>query len=164
MKRATLLIFLLCGLIFNCSAYEELYCRWNEAWLAPPDSSAHRKYAPDREVDILHLALEVTPDFKERSVRGEVTLRFKPNAKPLQELKLDAIDLVVESVSSSEKMVAFQGTDKNVIITFADALPPDKEATVTIKYSARPRKGLYFRTPDMGYKPEDMHLWTQGEP
>ena len=162
MKRATVLLW--CGLIFNCGAHDELYCRWSEAWLAPPDSSAHRKYAPDRNADILHLALDVTPDFRERSIQGEVTLRFKPNAKPLHELKLDGIDLTVENVTSSAKVAAFQVTDKNVIVTFADPIPSDKETTVTIKYSARPRKGLYFRTPEMGYKPEDMHLWTQGEP
>jgi aminopeptidase N len=162
MKRAT--IFLWWTLALACAAREEMYCRWSEAWLAPNDSSAHRKYAPDRDVDIQHLALEVTPDFKERSLQAEATLRFKPNSRPLQELKLDAIDLAVESVNSSARVAAYQVTDKNLIITFADPLPPDKEVTVTIKYSARPRKGLYFRTPEMGYKPEDMHLWTQGEP
>src|SRR5437867_3545998 len=162
MKRAT--IFLWSSLVFACVAHEQFYCRWSQAWMAPPVSSTSRKYAPDREVDVQHLALDVTPDFKERSVQGEATLRFKPNSRPLRELKLDAIDLAVESVNSSAKIAAFQVSDKNVIITFADPLPPDKEATVTIKYSARPRKGLYFRTPDMGYKPEDMHLWTQGEP
>jgi aminopeptidase N len=162
MKRAT--IFLWWTLAFACGAREEMYCRWSEAWLAPGDSSAHRKYAPDRDADIQHLALDVTPDFNERSLQAEATLRFKPNSKPLQELKLDAIDLAVESVNSSARVAAWQVTDKNLIITFAEPLPPDKDVTVTIKYSARPRKGLYFRTPDMGYKPEDMHLWTQGEP
>src|SRR5262245_5980667 len=87
MKRATVLLW--CSLIFNCGAHEELYCRWSEASLAPPDSSVHRKYAPDRNADILHVALDVTPDFHERSIQGEATLRFKPNAKPLHELKLD---------------------------------------------------------------------------
>ncbi len=33
---------------------------------------------------------------------------------------------------------------------------------VTVKYSAEPRRGLYFRTPEMGYA--ETHLWTQGEP
>jgi aminopeptidase N len=35
---------------------------------------------------------------------------------------------------------------------------------VRIAYSAdEPDKGLYFRTPAMGYKEGDTHLWTQGE-
>ncbi|MCI0744502.1 MAG: HEAT repeat domain-containing protein [Verrucomicrobia subdivision 3 bacterium] len=148
----------------TAGALEHRYCGRAEAWLAPSDSSAHRKYAPDREFDILHIALDVTPDFRQRTVRGETTVRFKPVARPLAELTLDGVDLAVESVTGSEKVGAFQATERNVIVTFAQPVAVDKETTVTIKYSATPRKGLYFRTPEMGYKPEDMHLWTQGEP
>src|SRR5262249_12251319 len=122
-----------------------------------------RKYAPSREIDILHLALDVTPDFKQRSIAGKVTLRFKPIAQPCAELKLDGIDLAVHSITSPDKLLGWQATDKNVIITFEPPVPTDKETSVTIQYSAEPKKGLYFRTPDMGYKPEDEHLWTQGE-
>lgn len=150
--------------IGDCVGHEYLYCGRQHALLAPGDGAAQRKYAPDRQVDVLHLALDVTPDFKERSVRGEATLRFKPNAKAVRELSLDGVELAVEAVTSPEKIAAFQVTDKNVIVTFAEAIPAGKETTVTIKYSARPRKGLYFRTPEMGYKAEDTHLWTQGEP
>jgi aminopeptidase N len=166
MKRSWAIPFLAAlGLsIFDGAAYEQLYCGRQHAMLAPPDSSAHRKYAPDREIDVLHLALDVTPDFKERSVRGEATLRFKPTFKPLQELTLDGVELAVEAVTSSQKIAAFQATDKNVIVTFAETIPAGQESTVTIKYSVRPRKGLYFRTAEMGYSAEDTHLWTQGEP
>ncbi len=34
---------------------------------------------------------------------------------------------------------------------------------MTIRYSAEPKKGLYFRTKELGYPEEDTHLWTQGE-
>ncbi len=145
-------------------ASESLLCRQSHGWLAPADSSEHRKYAPSREVDILHLLLNVTPDFKERTVAGQATVRFKPIAKPLAELRLDAVDLLVSGVTATEKILGWQSTDKHVIVTFTAAIPADKEASVTITYSAAPKHGLYFRTPEMGYKPEDMHLWTQGEP
>src|SRR5207245_5489059 len=32
-----------------------------------------------------------------------------------------------------------------------------------VAYDAEPTKGLYFRTPEMGYKEGDTHLFTQGE-
>jgi aminopeptidase N len=164
MKLATFIgIALLAGLGLKTGAVEHLYCG-HQAALAPPDSSAHRKYAPDREFDILHLALDVTPDFPARRVAAQATLRFKPIAKPLDQVRLDAVDLAVDSVVSSEKISAWQATDKEIIITFAEPIAADKETTITVKYSATPKKGLYFRTPEMGYKPEDMHLWTQGEP
>ena len=139
-------------------------CRWCSAQFAPAavDSPAYRKYAPDRRVDILHLALDVTPDFKARTVAGTATVSFKPIATPLEELRLDAVELRVASVTSSEKLAAHQVTDREIVFTFAPPIPVGKEARVTVKYSAEPRKGLYFRTPEMGYP--ETHLWTQGEP
>lgn len=142
----------------------ELLCRQSHAFLAPPDSSDFLQYAPSREIDILHLALDVTPDFKQRTIAGKATLRFKPIAKPFSELRLDAVDLAVSVVTSTEKILGWQATDKNVIVTFEQPIAPDKEVSVTVSYRAEPKQGLYFRTPEMGYKPEDMHLWTQGEP
>jgi len=140
------------------------HCRWCAAQFAPAavDSPAYRKYAPDRRVDLLHLALDVTPDFKARTVAGTATLTFKPIATPLEELRLDAVDLHVASVTSTEKIAAHQVTDREIVLHFAPPVPVGKEARVTVKYSAEPRKGLYFRTPEMGYA--ETHLWTQGEP
>ena len=160
---------LVLGLLTNApllrAEAEHLYCAHGHGWLAAgADSSDFLKYAPSREIDILHLALDVTPDFKGRSVAGKMTLRFKPIAKPFADLKLDAIDLAVSAVDSSVKLLGWHATDKQVIINFADPIPADQEANVTIHYSAVPQMGLYFRTPEMGYPATDSHIWTQGEP
>lgn len=144
---------------------EHLYCSHGHGWLAAgADSSEFLKYAPSREIDILHLAIDVTPDFKGRSVTGKATLRFKPIAKPFAELKLNGIDLAVASVESSERILGYHATAEHVFVTFAEPVPVDKEASVTIHYRAVPNKGLYFRTPEMGYPATDSHIWTQGEP
>src|SRR6266536_6467998 len=75
---------------------EWLQCGHAQAWLAAvAESPDYLKYAPSREIDILHLALEVTPDFKAGTVSGRATLRFMPIAQPFAELKLDGIDLTV---------------------------------------------------------------------
>ena len=141
----------------------DLICQSVQLSLAPPDSPNHRKYAPDREIDISNLALDVTPDFSRRTVSGKAVLTFKPIAKPLAELRLDAVDLTVRSVVSSEKLLGYQTTRDKLVITFAESAPAGKETTVTIAYSAEPERGLYFRTPEMGYKEGDTHLFTQGE-
>ena len=141
----------------------ELQCVKSRTFLAPIDSPDHRKYAPSREIDILHLTLDVTPDFKQRTVSGKTTIKFKPIAKPLDELRLDAVDLTVRSVTSTETVRSFQITDKKIVITFENAIAADKEASVTLAHSAEPMQGLYFRTPEMGYKEGETQLWTQGE-
>src|SRR5437762_1197810 len=138
-------------------------CVKSATFLAPLDSPEHLKYARDREIDILHLALDVTPDFKLRTVAGKATLRFKPIARTFQELKLDAVDLAVESLTATETILGYQVTDKQIVVTFEQPIPPAKEASVTITYRAEPASGLYFRTPEMGYKEGDTHLFSQGE-
>ncbi len=142
---------------------EQIVCQKSNGFFAAPDSSDFRKYAPSREVDILHLKLDVTPDFRARTISGSATFTFKPIAKPLEELRLDGIDLSVSSVTSSEKIESYQVTDDKIIVTFATTIPAEKETTLNIVYSAEPTEGLYFRTPEMGYKVGETHLWTQGE-
>lgn len=125
--------------------------------------TVERQYAPDRKVDILHITIDVTPDFKARTVAGTTTIKFVPIAKPLTELRLDAIDLDVSSVTSSGQIEGYSVTDEAITITFDPPVPPGVETTVTVVYEAEPKQGLYFRTPEMGYKEEDTHLSTQGE-
>lgn len=122
-----------------------------------------RKFAPDRLVDVLHMKLDVTPDFRARRVAGETTLRFAPIARPLRELRLHAVDLEIASVEGSVPISGHRVTEEELVVTFAEELPPGEEQWVTIAHAAEPEKGLYFRTPEMGYKPQDTHLWTQGE-
>ena len=143
---------------------EQLLCRHAQtASAAAPDSPDHRKYAPDRKADMLHLALDVTPNFADRTVSGTATLTFKPIAKSLEELRLDGVDLKVSAVEASAKVAEYQVTTSEVIVTFAKPIPPGKETKLTIKYSAQPAKGLYFRAPSNGYKAEETQVWTQGE-
>ncbi len=124
---------------------------------------AEPQYAPDREADILHITIDVTPDFKNRTIAGTTTIKFAPISKPLTEFRLDAADLDVSSVTSNAKIEGYTATDKAITITFEPAVPVGAEATVTIIYEAEPKQGLYFRTPEMGYPEQDTHLFTQGE-
>lgn len=159
-------LFVAVGCLLGLDARAEAGWSQCRQHLAPPasrDVGDHRKYAPDRAIDSLHLAIDVTPHFKERSLDARVTLRFKPIAKPLAELKLDAVDLQVSEVTATEAIQGWQATLDQIIVTFAQPIPPDKETSVTIKYHATPTRGMYFRTPELGYKPEDTHLFTQGE-
>jgi len=130
---------------------------------SPDKWSGTRHYARDREVAVSHLAVDITPDFKQRTISASATITFKPIAKELDELSLDAVDLTVDEVESSATVANYQVTDEQIIVTFKEPIAADKEAHVTIRYHAQPEKGVYFRTPEMGYKPGDEHLFTQGE-
>ncbi|MCB1120744.1 MAG: HEAT repeat domain-containing protein [Verrucomicrobiae bacterium] len=145
----------------NVFGAESEYCRYN---LLPTEpGSEGRKYAPSKEIDVLHLKLEVTPDFEKRTVAGIARTTFSPVAKPLNELRLDAVDLYVDEVKSSQAIEDYQNTGEELVITFKKPIPAGKESWVEVTYSAEPELGLYFRTPEMGYQEGDTHLYTQGE-
>ena len=96
--RVLLAVWVLCrvaGLAPAEESADEIQCRKSAAFLTAPDASDYRKYAPSRQINILHVALDVTPDFTNRTVAGKTTITFKPIAKPLEELSLDAVDLTV---------------------------------------------------------------------
>jgi aminopeptidase N len=123
-----------------------------------------RKYARDRLADIQHLRLEVTPDFGKRTIAGSATLSFKPIAKPLSQLALDAVGLLIGQITAEGAQIAeHEVTQDKLVITFTPSVAVDALAAVTIRYRVQPEQGLYFRTPEMGYKPGDTQLWTQGE-
>src|SRR5690606_4766171 len=122
-----------------------------------------RKYAPDRVVDVQHIKIDVVPDFKKRTVAGVTTLTFAPISKPVEQVTLDAERLDVSKVDSSEKLADYVVTDHHLTLVFAEPVPVGKKVEVTVTYTAEPQKGLYFRTPELGYPAEDTHVWTQGQ-
>lgn len=148
--------------VLTTGAYE-FECAHSARLFATADAADHRKYAPDRLVDIQHVAIDVTPDFQARTIAAQTVLRFQPIAKPLRELRLDAVDLRIEKVESTAPVRAWQNTDRQLIVTFENELVPGQETSLTVVYRAEPTEGLYFRTPEMGYPAGDTHLFTQGE-
>ena len=163
--RIVALVALLCLLTLIPSRANEMICAGAfRGSAAPIDSAEFRKYAPERNVDILHIVIDVTPNFKERSIAAKSTLKFKPIRADVTEVRLNAQDLRIREVSSrAAKISAHHSTESELVLTFAEALPRDQEQEITVSYAAFPRKGLYFRTAEMGYRAEDEHLFTQGE-
>src|SRR6266478_871104 len=117
-KPCHILLLSCCLGTFSASGLGEtennLECQKSGTFLAPIDSPDYRKYAPDREVEVLHLALDVTPDFKQRTVQGTATIQFKPVIKPVREIRLDGVDLSVETIASTERVQGFQVTEDKI--------------------------------------------------
>jgi aminopeptidase N len=141
--------------------HEGEYCRFGQ--IASLESIEGLKYAPSREIDVEHLLLDVTPDFKERTVSGTATLRFQPIGDSLEVLRLDAYGLDVSMVESTVAIEDYDNTGKQIVILFAEPIAVGESVSVSITYSVEPVLGLFFRTPEMGYKEGDTHCFTQGE-
>lgn len=122
------------------------------------------RYARDREIDVKHVRLELDPDFGKRSLSGKATLTFIPIAKPLAQLRLDAVGLAVSKVESSASLRDWDVGKNAITLTFTQPVTPGTETRVTITYTAEPEDGWFFRTEAMGYPKGDDHFWTQGQP
>ena len=184
-RHSTSALLLLSGLVFflpflagvgiAAGAEEEILCRCHGGLghaahddgepfgSATPDSGNGRRYAPDRSVDVLHIRIDVTPDFARHTVRGTTSITFRPIAKPLETLRLDGVDLTIHGVRADVPVADHTVSRDHVAVRFAEPIPVDREVTLHIDHEAEPRRGLYFRTPDMGYPAGDTHVWTQGE-
>jgi len=168
----SILLFSLSALVSpSANAVEEghvcRFCAQNHlqaAFAAGGEQGDARNYAPPRYVDILHLKLDVTPDFVKRTVAGTATIEFAPVGKPLSELRLDAVNLDIRDLRSSTPMTDHSSTTDELIITFANPIAVGERTKVEIDYAAEPRQGLFFRTPELGYAVGDTHLYSQGEP
>jgi aminopeptidase N len=139
-------------------------CYKTAGFFAPPDAQGiSRQYAEDREVVVTHLKVDVTPDYKAREISATTTVRCKVLGRSFQEVRFDAINLRIRSLKSNAKVLAWRSTTDELVITFEQPLASGREFEVAVEYTASPAKGLYFRTPEMGYLPGDDHLFTQGE-
>ena len=123
-----------------------------------------RRYAPRRLVDVTHIRIDVTPDFEQRTVSGTTRIDFSPIATSTDIVVLDAMKLTVSDVRSNRSVASYDNDGKRLTIVFESPIPVGEPAYVEIDHAAQPTKGLYFRTPEMGYPSTDTHVWTQGEP
>ena len=170
MKTTTAVRFLLTSFFILFAIHsnaEEQVCRYcADAMALPPGAELEGRYhyAPDRQVDVLHIKIDVTPNFAKRTIKATTSIKAKVIAKPVEILNLNAVNLHVKEVRCDEAQVAdFNSTRNALQIAFEEAVEPGKELTVHIDYTAEPIMGLYFRTPEMGYPKTDTHIWTQGE-
>lgn len=123
-----------------------------------------RKYAPSKYADYTRLKLEITPDFKENSITGIATIDLVPIGFPMKQLKLNGVELDVSEVVSNKEIQDWHNSGQDIQILFKNPIPIGKKISLKISYAAKPKDGLFFRTPSLGYKQEDTQLWTQGEP
>jgi aminopeptidase N len=163
MRLLALPLFLL---LSSALAMEDFlgHCQKQQLMPKPTNPQPGRKFARDRYVDLLHVKLDVTPDFTQRSITATAQIRFKPIARPVTKLELDAVRLNVGKVTlEGAQLGEWHSSEQKLVLHFATPISAGVEATATIDYTVQPEHGLYFRTPGQGFKEGDTQLFTQGE-
>jgi aminopeptidase N len=120
--------------------------------------SSIRHFERDRPFFIDHLAAELTLDFEAKQVRGEATLTIRRVDPSATELELDAVGFTVERASIDGRTIACENDGSTLRLPIPANIA---SAEVAIRYSATPRRGLYFLEPDEHVTTRPRQAWTQ---
>jgi len=121
------------------------------------------RWAPDRVVDIQHIALDIEVDPAARSVRGTATLRAAVIAPHTRVVELDAVELAIERVEVGGAGTTFRHDGKKLRVELPEEMAAGSELVLAVRYHGAPRRGLYFIAPDEGYPDKPVQVWTQGQ-
>lgn len=127
------------------------------------------QYAPDRPIDITHIKLDLALDFDQQRISGTVTLHARVLAAQIRSITLDAVELEIAAaqirLDHAGDLIDVPWTihDTQIELKLDQALSRDAQFEIMIRYSAQPRRGVYFIQPDEGYPHKQVHTWTQGQ-
>lgn len=129
---------------------------------------AQKNFNRVRTYDVQHYTIRISFDRENKTVFGDTTVQLKPLKTNFNQLELDAAGLKFDSVKfeSSNKDIPFKLASDKVYLTLDKSYAPDDLISIRFKYSAKPRKGVYFVDAEIedGKTIRAAQIWTQGEP
>ena len=131
------------------------------AQVSKPDFNRPRTY------DVQHYIIRSSFDRTNKTVFGETTVQLKPLQENFQTLELDAANMRFESVKleTSGANLIYKTVGEKIIITLDKSYSPADLISVRLKYSTKPKKGVYFvdALKEDGKTVRAAQVWTQGE-
>jgi aminopeptidase N len=129
----------------------------------PP--TAPIQYAPNRDLDLIHVALDLNVDYEKLAFRGVVVNTLAPLREGVTSVTLYCgANLSVEAAEVAGQKAAFTRDGDLLKITPAHTLQPGKAVPVTVRYSNVPGKesrNFYWIKPTAS-DPQRAGFWTRG--
>tara|TARA_S200000501_G_scaffold160645_1_gene151503 strand:+ start:27729 stop:30203 length:2475 start_codon:yes stop_codon:yes gene_type:complete len=117
----------------------------------------------DREIDVHHTKINIGVSLISKNISGNVVHTISPLKSSLSHIKLDSKDLIIRRIRVDGMDIEFFQEDNFVNLKLNKSISWEDTINVKIDYTAQPRKGLYFVTPDATYPDKKWQAWTQGE-
>jgi aminopeptidase N len=152
---------------------------WSErAGISRPFALAgiRRVYERSRPFSVRHIALDLALDLESRSIRGSAQLTITRIDHTAKQIALDAVGFEIEAVELSAEGARAGKTKRGAARSASPAehtydgetlrvTIPDHiaEAVLVVRYSATPRRGMYFLAPDEHVPDRPRQVWTQCE-
>jgi aminopeptidase N len=121
-----------------------------------PTSTRH--YERDRPFAVVHLALDITLEIADKSVRAEAVLDVRRVDPSAEELALDAVGFEVGDVRLDGKSTPWRYDGRVLHVPVATSR---EQSRLSVSYRATPRRGLYFIEPDEHYPSKPRQVWSQ---
>ena len=117
----------------------------------------------ERLVDFTHLDLKVSFQPAFGVVDGEVLHTFKPLRKSVDSLILDGPGIRIKEMTLDGEAQRYSQRDDQIFVKFSKPLDSGNEHKLRIRYSATPRKGIYFVGWNDATNRSRKQIWTQGQ-
>jgi aminopeptidase N len=124
---------------------------------------ARATYAPDRVCDVKHLRIEVALDFERRRIDGVCTQTIAPLNDGPTRLQLNAVEMTLHAVTLGDGAEPPYSYDGKLLAIDLGERKEGEPLELIIRYSAEPRRGLYFIHPDDAYPDRPRQVWSQGQ-
>ena len=117
--------------------------------------------------DAQNYTVRASFDRTNKKVIGDTTVSLKPLKADFRVVELDAVDLAFQSVKldPSGTDLQYKTVPGQVVVTLDKAYGPNDVISIRFKYTATPKKGVYFRDAETGAKAvaHSLQIWSQGE-
>ena len=120
--------------------------------------------ATTRDFHQCHLDIYVRPDMEKGTIKGRVRLRFEALNDDLRSLRLHCVDTLIASVRDAQgEDLPFKVQKGILTIQLPAPLARGAEGMVEIAYTCRPKRGLFFHSPDKRWPTRPLLLYSQGQ-
>jgi len=121
------------------------------------------KFSRERNADILHYAFNLSLNESTRTVSGTATITFTPLRSDFKVFELDQEGMNFTSATTHDgKRLRYFLEGKKIKIALEKPYKLNETTSVTITYSAKPKRGLYFVS-DSTVEGKTWQAWTQGQ-
>lgn len=119
--------------------------------------------------DAQHYVIRANFDRANKKVIGDTTISLKPLDNGFATVELDATDLDFQSVKIEPSGIELKHKTSpgKVALTLDKVYSKGELVTIRLKYTATPKKGVYFvagQNDSRGIEIHSSQIWTQGEP
>lgn len=121
------------------------------------EPGVQRNYGPDRAFELLHIALNLRIDPHAGTLDAEALLQIGPTPTGMGQVRLDLEEVDIQSVDLVDGTAVEWRHDDGVLCVQG----VENACTLRVRYSASPKRGLYFVGPTQALPEREYQAWSQ---